>query len=260
MMRPSYLSTLNPGSIQARGLIGWWPVHSPSMLHDLSGRGQHASTVFTNGMLLLSEVGYGLDFSNDKHCTLGGDTLYTFGTGDFSLTAWIDTTSVIGNIVTLGKFDGAGDDYWIGFSNGVPAFVIRSTAILVAGTANDGWGHLLIGTRLAGTAYLYVDGVEVQSVADSSPASPGGPLEMGQFGSFGGSVYDGRVYEARVYDRGISAAEARAMWAPQTRWELYETPKRRSRRGAAVAAGVSTIYALKPGTAAPGTVWRLQPT
>jgi hypothetical protein len=246
--------------MQARGLIGWWPVHAKGVLPDCSGRGQHATSITATSLNAspISGLGLNLNGSSDS-VDLSTSTLYEFGTGDLTLAAWVATTHT-GDAVVLGRYDGGADLYYIGTSVGAPAFSFAGTFI-AAGTFNDGQPHLLLGTRLAGTMYLYVDGVLVGSpAAAADSASPGGVLALGKFGSAGGFLLPGQIYEARIYNRGLTAAEAWELWAPATRWELYQVPRRRSRRGAAAAAGVPTTYALKPGTAAPGTVWRLQPT
>ena len=105
---------------------------------------------------------------------------FSFGTGNFSLEAWVKLTGA-GTYVVAGRYDGTGNDYWLGVSGGKAAFSISGSALIGATSLNDGKWHHIAGVRNSGTIFIYVDGVQDGQLSNSLGASPSGEFRVGAF-------------------------------------------------------------------------------
>jgi hypothetical protein len=140
-------------------------------------------------------------------------TAFSFGTGDFTIESWIKLTTS-GVFIAAGRYDGTGNDYWLGTVTGKAAFSISGSPVTGATTVNDGKWHHIAGTRSAGTIRIYVDGVQDGSLANSLGASPTGEFRVGAF--FNNSTsqvsyyFPGSIDEVRVYKTALSAANIKS--------------------------------------------------
>ncbi len=244
--RPRFIHGINRNSIQARGLIGLWPLGMDRVI-DITqqtppGNVDCNVTVVNNNL-------FGPGFNTTGVGTpieLGDLPKFAFGSGDFSLCVW--TSATAGgpeNETVIGRYGGSGDDYWMGISGGDFYFSINSTILVsTAGSGidyRDSIVHLFVGVKRNGNQYLYIDGVEKNVLPNAISCSPTGQLLLGDFSAAFSSIWAGNIYEARVYNRGLSATEVAQMYNPRTRWGVYEEPLIRIPIGAAADISIASV-------------------
>jgi hypothetical protein len=129
-----------------------------------------------------------------------------FGTGDFSVEAWIKT-SVNGGRVIVSKRAASSDPYWVVAVSGDAGHVGELRAIIRAGgTTNqvygptirldDGaWHHVVVTFDRDTAITLYVDGVvAVRALPTIGDVSNTGNLRIGGFADFSGVVDEVALY------------------------------------------------------------------
>jgi hypothetical protein len=220
----------------ANGLVGYWKQDEAtwsgtlSEVIDSSGNGNHGQAQGATGgkaYPTTGKFGNGGFFNGvDDYVSIPDNANLQFGTGNFSVSAWIKSTNG-GTVVAIGKYAGSGDDYWLGFSNGKATFSNSGTAATeTSASANNGSWHLLTGVKSNGTINIYVDGVLAKSAPDSNTASPTGYLGIGKFGSGSNFFWPGQIDELRVYNRALSPAEVSALYnyapGPVGYWNFEE--------------------------------------
>ncbi|MES2332510.1 MAG: LamG-like jellyroll fold domain-containing protein [Bacteroidota bacterium] len=134
-------------------------------------------------------------------------TAFSFGTGDFTIEAWVKLTTS-GLFIVAGRYDGTGNDYWLGTNNGKAAFSISGGLLTGATSVNDGKWHHIAGLRSSNTIRIYVDGVLDGSLANSLGASPTGEFRVGAFYNNSSHIisyfFPGSIDEVRVYKSALS--------------------------------------------------------
>ncbi|MHA1555088.1 MAG: LamG-like jellyroll fold domain-containing protein [Alphaproteobacteria bacterium] len=107
----------------------------------------------------------------------------------------------------------------------------------------DVWNHV-VAVLDGANWYLYVNGVQVGTdTLGEDIGDPSVPMRIGDRGDGAGEL-DGYIKDFRVYDRALSAKEVFDLWAPQTRWDLFqETGARAYLFPEAVAGGTTTLTA-----------------
>jgi hypothetical protein len=226
------LATTSAGQDIAEGLVGYWPLDEGggTTTADASGNGNdgtlNAPTWDTG------KFGGALSFDgSDDFVDLGNPPILDFGTGDFTISAWVKTTSPAGETV----FGNGGDN-----SGGIRLrlYVDGSTGELLLDDNNDkydpgadipvtdGQWHHLVGLRRGTNLRLYVDGVEDPGVTSHSestipanydlsgtsqhPAYIGCVTnnESGQRSKFFGGLID----DVALWSRALSVEEIGSLW------------------------------------------------
>jgi hypothetical protein len=222
---------LNTASQQARGLIGWWPFlasrHAPR-LFDLSGRGFHGT--LTNGPTWGADATMGaalsLDGSNDyvdcgvvSNLGLTGDCAFTFS-------VWVNPSALTN--------DGAWLSYGNGPNNKVIALATNGTVFRVIHFANDNNFATAVTLNVwqlvtltydpnTSTETLYVNGIAKETWTPSNlNMAAGDVLTIGKASWAGVVAAACKIGEARIYNRPLTPGEVWRMYAPGTRWELYQ--------------------------------------
>lgn len=147
------------------------------------------------------QLGNGLNFDGtNDNVSVPSSSSFSFGTGDFTLEAWVKyTTNPSGNRVIIGRYNGSGDNYWLGVNSSNKAiFSISGSGITGTKTINDGVWHHIAGVRTAGVVTLYVDGIQDATGSNTNGASPGGALKIGAFNT--GFYFPGTIDEARIWN------------------------------------------------------------
>ena len=165
-----FLLGLTTGSAQADltdGLVAYWPLNEGggTTTADASGNGNDGALnapTWDSG-----KFGGALSFDGvDDFVDCGNSSTLDFGTGDFTISAWIKTTDRAGEtIFGNGGDDGGGIRYRL-YIEGDPG-----VKILVDDNSNkrdpegnvavvDGQWHHLVGMRNGSTLRVYIDGVE----------------------------------------------------------------------------------------------------
>jgi hypothetical protein len=238
---PRWPFRLNRASPQAVGLVGWYPVvplkeKSSNALTDLSGFHRHIG-VSGDGLGPEYELqanvfgGYSI-FCPDV--TDVGDRLKTTDAvlkdlplGDFSVALWAQRSAFAS---TSAAISFSGTDDWIiypfdtSLGNGPRVFWRDKAADLI--NVNDepypaGVPVRLLFTSKDGNDHrLYANGRLVGTSTGTGTAGPFTELEIGHFA--GGQDFLGTLWDIRLYNRALSAGEAWADFAPQTRYDLYD--------------------------------------
>lgn len=219
----------------SNNLIGYWKMDEASWdgtsgeVIDSSGNQNHSRANCTDSCSEpttgSAKFGRGavLDGSDDYLSSAPGNNM-NFGTGDVTMTAWINPTSVgdqgivsyIGtdrrlrfmlNINNRSRFGIWNGSSWIESSGSSP---IIST---------NRWTHVAIVFERSSRARFYIDGVEAASLDISSASEEVltySNLFIGYDPWVGGSYFEGRIDDVRIYNRALSSPEIRGIyeWSP----------------------------------------------
>ena len=245
-----------------RGLVGAW---CPSLgatgfrLFDRSGRNNHgtltnmASTAWTTSGGNKGRVGLSFD-GVDDHVNAGNKPAYSFDfSSQFSLSAWIRTTSGSGGII--GKRVVAGWYMSLEASN-VLGLVLQGSAgsaIIVNSASSgisDGNWHLVqsvySGNSNASGISMFVDGLVVSTttVLNTVSGSLVNSIDL-CLGSITTNAFrfTGLLDDIRIYDRALTAPEIRQLYIGGRGFGLL--PERPRRRGKAAAAAFKAFRARR---------------
>ena len=136
------------------------------------------------------------------------------GTGDFGISLWAKTTSTSNPLIMIQKYNGSGDNWWLGVSGGttnVAHFSVNGTDLTGTTKINDGNYHHIVAYRTSGVLYLYVDNVSQGSVAYSGSCNPGGNIIIGRFGT-GYYWWSGDLDEIVYRTAGFTSTEVSQLW------------------------------------------------
>jgi Laminin G domain. len=150
-----------------------------------------------------------------------------WGATDGSVSAWFktdaDLTDIYGDIVLVGRGGTGNNTYRINIDPNYASaddqviFVLTDDLTverLRASGVNDGDWHHVVGVRSGNTAYMYLDGVEV----DSADITGMGSVDQASnpFYTIGGNEdatpFNGALDDVRIYNRALSAAEVKRLY------------------------------------------------
>ncbi len=188
---------------------------------DTSGNGN--TGVLTNGPSWIDGrfgEAIGLDGADD-YVQIADDATLDFGTGDFTISAWLKTTASSTSRI-LGKVDGDGTTggspiqyHFYTVSDGKLYFKVADGSSTVTykttNAINDGEWHHLMGTWKGSTDTMkvYLDGVEesnqVENTGSIGSLDNTGSFRIGRAGS--DTPIAGSIDEVRIYSRALSESE-----------------------------------------------------
>lgn len=212
--------------------IGWWKMDEcqGTTINDISGNGNNGtvtiggtapqtqagtcsdgltSSAWYNGRVGKYNSAMSFDGADD-YATVPNTSLWNFGTNDFSIDYWFKTSSGSRehalNFGSTGSsnnisfdFNDSGYGVWVYWmSNGTPN--IRTTKAY-----NDGNWHHLVFLRSGTNAKLYIDGVYIGGVVDSTSVSISGSLYIG--GGVGGWWWNGLIDEVKIYNYALTPGQ-----------------------------------------------------
>lgn len=193
--------------------VGYWRLGEPSGTTVVDSSTNSNNGLYS-GSLALGQPGAISGDANTSVLFTGGlgtipnISAYNFGTGDFSIETWIQTTAS-GFAIACSNYSG-GNSFWIGLGSGFPTLAFTSGSLQSFTTAiNDGLWRYLAGTRSSGACELYVDGVSVVSGSNTSDISSFGNLVIAQLGNAGFSSTE-FLDEVAIYGYGLSSAQVLA--------------------------------------------------
>ena len=181
---------------------------------DVSGNGNNGTLVngpsYSNGAITFDGV--------DDYASLTAGGMTSFGTGDFTISAWVYFNTVSGltnyrTILSTYTTGTSASDYIFGlYTTGTPNFQMYVAGINTNGSTvlTTGRWYNLVGSRISGIVSLYVN-----NVLDNTPTSAPGSINdsiaprigmvpgASQTGYFGGLISNVLVYK----NKGLTQAE-----------------------------------------------------
>ncbi len=192
-------------NLNATGLAMGTTYYYRSYLTNTQGTSYGETQSFTTTQIPLGNALY-FD-GTDDYVDLGNDASLNFGTGDFTVEAWIKTT-FSGIQVAVGG--GGGPDYWLGLnSTNHATFSISGTSCVGTSVVNDGNWHHITGVRESGQIYIYVDGVLENNLANALSANPPDNIYIGSFTS-SSFFFTGEIDEVRIWNDARNLAQIQA--------------------------------------------------
>jgi cysteine-rich repeat protein/parallel beta-helix repeat protein len=220
------------------GLVGDWPlddsgtVYNKAATYDYSGQRNRASlttsTSITNSAGKYSNA-YTLDGSS-SYLEVNDDNSLRFGTGDFTISAWVKTTqSVVSGTypAIVDKEDGAAvrQGYGLalnGNSSNLPYFFIYSGGSLAnvtsAHSVTDGNWHLITAVKTSSQICLYVDNNSAECQSHSlGSTDKASQLRIGRkSGSTYTYYFNGSIDDVLMWNRALASTEA---------YRLFNSPR-----------------------------------
>ena len=152
------------------------------------------------------------DFDGTDDLVLTSDPVIT-GTGDFTITAWI-------NRATVNTYDFICGNYGIGNTGGIEVYgKIDGTVILYIGAAlttstvmtADTWYHYAA-TRTSGACKVYMNGVLDVSGTLASSIVGNNDFSIGNGEDYTSENFDGKIADVKVFDVALSAANIKELY------------------------------------------------
>lgn len=213
--------TLNLAKGQ-KGLKGYWNMNGNAKdATPYGGDGTVNGATLTTDRQGKANKAYAFNGTNN-YISVADDTRYEPGTGDFSISAWIKTSSSTSDITIVSKFASSGGSqrYTLGLNTSVGTggtgkvfFSVGNTLTAGGASLNDGNWHHVVAVRSGGVAYVYADGVQVATVAATANVTGGSSyLGIGKNGSGANNYFNGSIDDVRYYSRGISLDEVKSLY------------------------------------------------
>ncbi len=154
-------------------LVAWWKFEDD--VNDSAG--DNHGTINGNPTYADGKVGRAISLDGDDYVDFGNPDTLNFGTGDWTISAWIKTTQTginqqddallnRGTVFANGGDEAGGIRYALAVNEGQLASITLTTdndmskVQAISRTAvNDGAWHHIVGMRNAGQLHIYVDGV-----------------------------------------------------------------------------------------------------
>lgn len=174
----------------------------------------------------LTEYGKALDFDGSNDYVSFGDPIngsLDFGTGDFTLSAWINTSSSVTQYIICKKAtSGAGYDFYVDSSGRIYARASDASDTFSrasTGAYNDGnWHHITMVADKSDTLSIYVDGTLDNGTGTGTWANVGDvnttePFNVGYRANGTAYPFVGQIDEVKVYPYARSTAEVQMDFA-----------------------------------------------
>ncbi len=205
------------------GLVAFYALDGDA--NDSSGNELHG-TIVGEPTFVEGQVGMALELDGlDDYVDIGNPSLLDFGTGDFTISAWINMTAIErGTVYAKGGDNSGGIRYTLAMGEGNDNKMTLTTdddsskrQALGGTVVNDGAWHHVVGMRSGSTSLVYVDGdkdgtIDLPEGYDLSGSTQHNAL-LGVITSHtDGSLekyFAGLIDEVAIYGRALSAGEIR---------------------------------------------------
>jgi len=227
---------LNKNSLQFNGLNHAWPMLHPGG-HDLYDLARNKNG-YINAFVDVDEMwvvdgerGYYVVELSGNLDYIGFDDIQQ--SDDTTLSLWFNATAAASDERIIGQTSGLsgqsgplrfeGVNSAIQHWNGNDWEVIIPANTVVAGE----WHHLAVVWEDNGDVTGYLDGIQYSTGTgtfdyDGPTFGIGSPFLFSDGGRDGGDYFEGRFDDIRIYGRTLTSSEVHHLYAPQTRWELYQ--------------------------------------
>jgi gliding motility-associated-like protein len=166
----------------------------------------------------LSPPGDALTFDGaTQRVDIGNTTLGNFGTGNFTVEAWIRTSAANGTIVTKRAACGTSNFFSLGISGSKTTTEIgtdNTDYVILRGNAivDDNRWHHLASVRNGTSLSLYVDGVldATTTISGTQNVSNTAALAIAESPACSGGWFTGSIDEVRLYNTALSTANITA--------------------------------------------------
>jgi hypothetical protein len=214
---------------QWSSLVSYWKMNNDWNDSKGSSHGTAVNATFTSNTKMGAYAG---SFNgSDKRVTIPSNTNFSFGTGDFAVSTWVNAASACGGLLSYnGGANGAvyTKSAWALQADGTNLSWYRwdgaTQTNLSVGTfpSLNTWHHVAV-SRVSGTLRVYVNGVQTYSAANSLSYSnvDSQPLVLG-FISTGGGCAAARYLNGSLDDiaiwkgAGLTAAEIQTIYSRQS--------------------------------------------
>jgi Concanavalin A-like lectin/glucanases superfamily/Divergent InlB B-repeat domain/Fibronectin type III domain len=191
---------------------------SGTAVADSSGS-NHNGTLMNGPTWIAGKFGnaISLDGSNDYVSVINSDTL-NFGTGDFTIAAWIKRQAIgaedtILSKTATGSWTGGGKEFFINGDDSRLSFgVFNVDEVFSTGTiVNDGlWHHVAVSfNSQSSTVTFFIDGVAKGGGTLGMPADVGGHVV--KIGGHPLHYFGGQLDEFRIFNRALSSGEVQSI-------------------------------------------------
>lgn len=243
--RPTFeLPRLNRDSPQAEGLRNWWPLVLATQGHmavrDFAGNAPNGifSTTDTptsnsgmrwavgdEGVEILSNGTNALNILIGNIGTLSYPITYVFY-GNFDNTGVFDGLICNRDTETLSAITGNSNNQLVnldfdaqGFDVTGPTIPTNEFVVCVVSFHSGGTNRWVASSQ----------GLEAAHHTKTHTKTSGAISQLRLFfdDAINSRVFDGSAYDCRIYDRQFTDADVRSLYAPATRWDLYEQRPRR---------------------------------
>lgn len=210
---------------QAEGLVGYYPFDegTGSIATDLSGNGNNGTwagtPAGTSGYYAAGKVGpWAGDFDGSTDAvTEPNSSLFNFGAGSYTISAWINTASLSPYQVVVGKSNGSDASNFRAFVNSGGALTLfwGSDGSAYSNGPNISanlwvdavWGY----DASSGQVFYGVNGVKTAITNSNHSVSNSQSVHIGNDTS-GGYRFTGTIDDVRIYNRALSAAEIQEIY------------------------------------------------
>lgn len=200
--------------------VGYWKFdegYGSSVRNSGNGGSRYNGSI--TGATWSSEGKFGksvfLSGANTVSIPDGGNAL-DFGAGDFTISAWIKTSSVANTKNLIRKGAGAGLSGWrFGLQNGRPHILIGDTVTFVenylgpTSIADNKWHQMMVVFNRAGNAVGYVDGKATGTTINISAIN--GSVDNGSAIDIGNTyeTFTGLLDEVKIYNSALSGEQVK---------------------------------------------------
>ncbi len=197
--------------IPTNGLVAYYPFNGNT--NDESGNSHHGSDygpALTFDRFGNSNSAYLFDGIND-YINVSNHADFNFGTRNFTITAWIKTSSENSGRIVAKSNHNRDDGYQLGPSSGVLRFYLLDSNPVANSTKtvdDDVW-HNIVAVRNDSKLRIYIDGVLEATARGVSGwnVSSNNTLKIGRRDGNEKTYFKGIIDEVRIYNRHLSDEE-----------------------------------------------------
>jgi hypothetical protein len=238
--------TITPAQIQEKQsqarnkLVAWWKFEN----NTEDSAGDNNGSARGNPTYISGKVGQAISLDGDDYVDCGNPDLLNFGTGNWTITAWIKTTQSgiddtdKGTVFAKGGDGGGGIRYTLAVNEGQLDRITLTTdddidkvQVISRTPVNDGAWHHVVGMRNARQLRIYIDGV-----LDGTSYLPDGHdlSEASQHNAYIGVIighqnnnlakyFVGLIDEVCIFGGAIDANGVRALYSDEDPMKVAQT-------------------------------------